>query len=268
MALSNSEPLNGEASTLYQKLRDIVLSTQYATESKEGIDSVAKSALRAFPQTALMKLRTLLAKFPPATHQLTPGQLAQLMLTIHPALLHAPFVTWAMMSSQTEKASLGPLGSPSDLHSVVMGLLGYSLLSVERTSEHSARVTFDGPSRVTLEVCAGPKQLIPFPLREDTLGLRISARFTSLLTSMVQAHALGWDISYIPPVLPSTASCSTTSLVQTFGAILGYEIEDVHMYKELGGRELVMHRKIDQSGATTWTPRCVFLRYEHDAVPS
>ncbi|KIJ23960.1 hypothetical protein M422DRAFT_87531, partial [Sphaerobolus stellatus SS14] len=36
--------------------------------------------------------------------------------------------------------------------------------------------------------------------------------------------------------------------------ILGYELETIHMYKELGGRELVMRRHISEGGATSWEP--------------
>ncbi|EEB86915.1 hypothetical protein MPER_15966, partial [Moniliophthora perniciosa FA553] len=39
--------------------------------------------------------------------------------------------------------------------------------------------------------------------------------------------------------------------------IWGYEMEVVHMYKEMGGRELVMRRKILEGGATTWEPSSI-----------
>lgn len=82
-----------------------------------------------------------------------------------------------------------------------------------------------------------------------------------LLTCFLQAHALEWDISLIPPALPSTASTSTSTLVKVFGQLLGYDTEVIDMYKELGGRELVMQRKIEDGGATTWEPRYFFRRY-------
>ena len=50
-------------------------------------------------------------------------------------------------------------------------------------------------------------------------------------------------------------SCSTSSLVRTFARLLGYELDAVHLYKELGGRELVMRRQVEEDGATTWKPR-------------
>lgn len=53
-----------------------------------------------------------------------------------------------------------------------------------------------------------------------------------LLTCFLQAHALEWDISLIPPALPSTASTSTSTLVKVFGQLLGYDTEVIDMYKE------------------------------------
>jgi hypothetical protein len=41
-------------------------------------------------------------------------------------------------------------------------------------------------------------------------------------------------------------------LVRVFGELLGYEREVIHLYKEIGGRELIMRRKIEDDGATTW----------------
>ncbi|KAI0943485.1 hypothetical protein AcW1_002637 [Taiwanofungus camphoratus] len=243
-------------SSLFQKLRDIIISTQYASESRHSVDAAAKSALPAFPQTALLKLRSLLSVFPAPT-RLFPCQLARLMLTIHPGLLHAPFVAWALLSRQLEDAGLGELGSSSlNGDGDYLGLLGYRLVSVERVDERTARILFEGSSdrsRVVLNVPAGPRAFLPFPFSEaHKLDFFPTERFMGLLTSMLQAHALGWDILYVPPVSPSTASCSTSLLVSAFGAVLGYETEVLHMYKELSGRELIMRRKIEDGGATKW----------------
>ncbi|KAI0786986.1 AAA domain-containing protein [Abortiporus biennis] len=245
-------------SLLSEKLRDIILSTQYASETHHLVDAAAKSQLTAFPQTAIVKLRALLSTFPPV-EELTPGQLARLMLTIHPGLISAPFVAWAMLSRQTEEAGLGPLGNPglTDNQDQV-GYMGYRLACIERATETTVKITFEhlsGRKKVTLDAPAGPRDLLHFPWTDGkSLDFLLTERFMGLLTCMLQAHALGWDISYVPPALPSTASCSTTTLVKTFGALLGYEVDAIHMYKELGGRELIMRRKVESDGATTWEP--------------
>ncbi|TFY77867.1 hypothetical protein EWM64_g6146, partial [Hericium alpestre] len=240
--------------SLFSKLRDLILSTQYASESRHVLDSVAKSALPAFPQTALVKLEKLVSVFPPPTSGLSSGALSRLLLTLHPALMHAPFQAWAMLSARTEEVGLGELGAVSGAGA--LGLLGYHARRIARVDERTASVEFaipDSEATVTVNVPAGPNALRPFPFT-GSLEFIVTDRFEGLLTCFLQAHALGWDISYVPPALPSTASCSTSTLVRVFGEVLGYETDAVHMYKELGGRELLMRRKIEDGGATSWEP--------------
>lgn len=242
---------------LYDKLRDLILSTQYASESRSALEVISKTALPPFPQTALTKLEKLVEGFPPP-ETLTPAQLARLFLTIHPGLIHAPFQAWAILSRQTEESGLGELGAPS-MTSIneEIGLFGYSVASIQRSGDTTAEVAFNAPKGlqpVTLTVAAGPKQFRPFPF-VGKLEFTPTTRFQGLLTCFLQAHALAWDISLIPPALPSTASASTSTLVKVFGQILGYDSEVIHMYKELGGRELIMRRKIEDGGSTTWEPR-------------
>lgn len=150
------------------------------------------------------------------------------------------------------------MSSPTE----ALGLLGYQVQAIERVDDTTARITFapptEGQAPVVLNVPAGPRQLRPFPFNEGKMEFNPTPRFMGLLTCFFQAHALGWDISLIPPALPSTASSSTTTLVKVFGQLLGYDTETLHIYKELGGRELVMRRRIKDGGATSWEPRyCV-----------
>ncbi|KAG5651686.1 hypothetical protein H0H81_007817 [Sphagnurus paluster] len=249
--------VTAHSSGLYNNLRNLILATQFASESRHALEAVSRSALPPFPQTALAKLSSLLATFPPPD-ALTPGQLARLMLAIHPALIHASFQAWAVLGRQTNEAGLGELGSPSmSSADEEIGLLGYRVVAITRADSMSADVTFELPGSrqapLRVRVPAGPKALRPFPF-EGQLEFYPTNRFMGLLTCFLQVHALGWDISLIPPALPSTASTSTTTLVKVFGQLLGYDQEVVHMYKELGGRELVMRRRIQDGGATTWEP--------------
>jgi hypothetical protein len=261
MALSRgAAPPQSTLPSIFEKIRDIILSTQYASESRNALEAVSRSALPPFPQTALLKLKSLVAKFPPPPpEQLSPGQLARIFLALHPGLLHAPFQAWAMLSRQVEESGLGELGSPSMSSSdELLGFFGYQLASIKRKDENTALVCFDGPggvrSSVTAIVPAGPNEFRPFPFTGD-LEFNPTKRFVGLLTCFLQAHVLGWDITFLPSALPSTSSSSTSTLIKVFGQILGYETEVVHLYKELGGRELVMRREIENGGATTWVPR-------------
>jgi len=191
--------------------------------------------------------------FPPPPG-LSPNQLAILVLSIHPALVYTPFVAWALLSRQTEDAGIGALGSPhADTAEDATGLLGYSATAVERVDSKTVKISFAGPhgTQAIVQAPAGPGPLQPFSLNSKFA----SPRFKGLLSAFLQAHALGWDISYVPPALPSTASCSTSTLIAVFASLLGYEVETIHMYKELGGREMVMRRKIENDGSTTWEPR-------------
>lgn len=266
-----SNPLFGTSAALWTTLHDLVLATQYASEARHSLDGVARPALPPFPHTALAKLHALLAAFPPppalapGKPPLSPRAMGRLMMVLHPELLHAPFRAWALLSERLEEAGLGPLAAPLQTEGAdnaetaeedAAGLLGYTVRSIVRAGQHTVRIVFTAPSGadgVALEAPAGDGPLQPFPL-EETPDFVPSARFVGLLTSCLQAHALGWDISLIPPAQPATASASTSLLVQIFGSVLGYVREAVHVYKELGGRELLMRRVVGKGGATSWEP--------------
>ncbi|EPT01986.1 hypothetical protein FOMPIDRAFT_1119374 [Fomitopsis schrenkii] len=259
----HSGTTSNDSGSFYERLRQVIIATQYASEARSTLDSSARSTLPAFPQTALAKLRALLTAFPPpAPAALSPVLLARLVLAIHPVLTHAPFVAWALLSRQLEEAGVGVLGSPAGSQGDTpedkegTGLLGYRLVKVERSGERSANLTFGSPSgtQVTMDVPAGPLPFLAFPFPADpALGFLPTARFTGLLTGMLQVHALGYDASLVPPSLPG-ASCSTSTLARAFARVLGYDTEEWGMYKELGGRELVMRRVVERGGATRWEP--------------
>ncbi|KAE9393793.1 hypothetical protein BT96DRAFT_958988 [Gymnopus androsaceus JB14] len=214
---------SSESSLIYTSLRSVILATQYSSESRHAIDLIpsAKSALPAFPQTALLRLRGICELFPPNLKTVTASSLARVLLTIHPGLAHAQFQAWALLARQVEELEIGlELGSPF-VEDDAGGFWGYVVTSIERVSETTAR-----------------------------------------------AHALGWDISYVPPLLPSTASTSTATLVKIFSEVLGYQLETIHLYKELGGREIVMRRRVvadstpttaTASTTTTWDPSPLIL---------
>ncbi|KAH9046612.1 AAA domain-containing protein [Lactarius hengduanensis] len=263
-----STPLLGGPDALWTTLRDLVLATQFASETRHSLDGVARPALPPFPHTALAKLHALLAAFPPPSPGkpvLSPRAMGRLMIVLHPELLHAPFRAWAILSERLEEAGLGPLAAPLATEDPdnaetaaedAAGLLGYTVRSIARTGQHTVRIVFtalSGGDEVAIEAPAGEGPLQPFPL-EETPDFVPSARFAGLLTSCLQAHALGWDISLVPPAQPATASASTSLLVQVFGGVLGYVREAVHVYKELGGRELLMRRVVGEGGATSWEP--------------
>ncbi|KAH9028969.1 AAA domain-containing protein [Lactarius pseudohatsudake] len=263
-----STPLLGGPDALWTALRDLVLATQFASETRHSLNGIACPALPPFPHTALEKLHALLAAFPPPSlgkPPLSPRAMGRLIIVLHPELLHAPFRAWAILSDRLEEAGLGPLAAPLATEDPdnaetaaedAAGLLGYTVRSIARTGQHTVRIVFtalSGGNEVAIEAPAGDGPLQPFPL-EETPDFVPSVRFMGLLTSCLQAHVLGWDISLVPPAQPATASASTSFLVQVFGGMLGYVREAVHVYKELGGRELLMRRVVGERGATSWEP--------------
>ncbi|KAJ4490439.1 AAA domain-containing protein [Lentinula aciculospora] len=255
----------GSDTKVYAALRSVILATQYSSESRHALDFVPSAK-----STALLKLRAICHKFPLVEMKIEPSALAQMLLTIHPGLTHAQFQAWGLLAEQIKETGTElELGSPSDAD---FGLWGYVTASIERVSETTAKVSFRGPDSVSVVshiVPCGPHPFRPFPLQEQTSLtdsdelLLVTPRFLGLLTTFLQVHALGWDISYVPPLLPSTASTSTSTLVRIFAEILGYELETIHLYKELGGREIVMRRRVlsepngstsSTSTTTTWDP--------------
>ena len=200
----------------------------------------------------------------------SPAQLTTLLLAIHPQLVCAPAQAWTLLKRSVGEAGLRDLITPSSSDSPSEGFLGYVVGAIDRVDGQTARVTFSHSllalSPVSVSVPAGPNTLFPFPFPSDTsrLGFIPSPRFMGQLTRLLQAHALGWDISFIPPAVPAAAaSTSTGTLVRVFGELLGYasgaaqvqESSVIHLYKEVGGREIMMRRKVDDNGATSWEPR-------------
>ena len=253
--------LSEKDAPLFTKMRDIIFAVQYASELGNPLENISRNTLPPFPQNSLQKLSQLLTHFlPPET--LVPEQLARLVLMLHPLLVQLPFEGWALLSRQFEEAGLGILTSPSTAGlGDGSGFLGYKAVSIVRVDTHTAQVTFEGPGGspiLILNVPAGPRPFSAFP-PAGSEQLIVSNRFLGMLTCFLQSHALGWDISFVPPLLPSTATCSTSLLVKTFAEVLGYEVETIHLYKELGGREILMRRKIEEGGATSWEPRYPLL---------
>lgn len=244
-----------EQSSLWGSLYEIILSTQFASETRIAVS--AKSILPPFPQTALLKLSAVIAKFPPQSRP-SPTQLSRVVLLIHPALNYAPLQAWDMLSRQVADQGLELAIPPTVYDSEPAGFFGYRVSAIERSNSNTARITFDAPAglpNICYVVPSGSRPLVPLPLT-DNAEFKVTERFMGLLTCMLQSHCIGWDISLIPPGAASAASVSTSTLVRTFCQVLGYKTEAIHLYKEIGGRELVMRRNITEARAETrWEPR-------------
>lgn len=225
-----------------------------------------------FPQTALVKLRQFLTVFPPPADATLsqPTQVLDLLLMIHPALGFITPAGWRSLESALESSGLGEwtTGIAECNHAEVAlkgeGIWGWTLESIARVDDRTAKVTFarGGVEQVAVNVPAGPLAFMPFPLNAEAYpDIYQTPRFAHLLTSLFQLHALDrFDISFLPPSSSlQTSSASSSLLISTFASLLGYELETLHLYKEMGGREIWMRRVVNsgadgRGGITSWEP--------------
>ncbi|KIJ23961.1 hypothetical protein M422DRAFT_89453, partial [Sphaerobolus stellatus SS14] len=112
VSLAPSVPALQDKSSLFSKLRDIIFAVQYASELRSPLQNIGRSALPIFPQNSLQKLSQLLSLFSPM-QDIAADDLARIVLSLNPLLVHQPFEAWALLSQQFENAGLGPLASPS-----------------------------------------------------------------------------------------------------------------------------------------------------------
>lgn len=233
-----------------------------------GIKSDSKTEVPLFPQTTLVKIARFLAVFPPPADDasVTSHHFFQLLLVAHPALAYAGVPARRALAEalvgagfptnwtqNLEEVDLAAESSASD-----EGIFGWRLSSIARsdTADGRARLVFvrNGCPDVSVDVAAGPSAFAEYP-PQSTDELHITPRFSHLLNSLFQLHALStFDLSFVPSTPSAQSSSASTSLIlSTFSSLLGYELESVHLYKELGGRELWMRRVVGgQGGVTGW----------------
>ncbi len=146
-----------------------------------------------------------------------------------------------------------------------IGLLGYRALAVERSDAGLVQVTFqqvETGHTVKLRAPGGHLPLRSVPQLGETTpeGILISPRMLSQLTLMLQLHCMGRDVCLLPSALASKlnsniqtqSSSSTTTSINLFAACLGYQLESLHLFKDISGQELLMRRATTPDGGTTW----------------
>lgn len=256
------------------KVAEVMTSLQIAREMRakmaSGITTDSKTEVPLFPQTTLVKLARFLAVFPPPAddHLVKPSDLFSLLLIAHPTLAYSGPAARRALETALVGAGFGSwCEGISDIDFVAevaerdTGIFGWRLVSISPTADgkDQAQLTFarDRCENVAVDVACGPLPFAPFPPAESA-DIRITPRFNHLLTSLFQLHALStFDISFVPLSASVQSSSASTSLVlQTFSSLLGYELEAIHLYKELGGRELWMRRVVGgtSGGVTGWEP--------------
>ncbi|GAA6012821.1 hypothetical protein JCM10207_005374 [Rhodosporidiobolus poonsookiae] len=279
-----SEDEVGRVEEVVRRVGEVVEVVQVKREMQakmaSGISTDTAADIPLFPQTALLRLVRFLSVFPPPQDPLTvtPAQFYGLLLTLHPTLAHASPAARRALEGALKDAGfppswyegLGELDYPTEAAKSEDGIFGWRLQEIKPSGkdDRTALLTFrrDGCKDVTVPVAAGPLPFAAFP-PSSTDDLHITPRFTHLLTSLFQLHALSsFDISFVPSLPQTSSSSGSTSLVlTTFASFLGYDLEALHLYKELSGRELWMRRVTNGSfaaaggeggegGTTGWEP--------------
>lgn len=151
------------------------------------------------------------------------------------------------------------------------GMIGYKVIKIDRIGEREAKITFEQASsghQVEVNVPCGPLPFATLPQLNDgqsTAGdILITPRLYSILSAMLQLHALDRDICLLPSAMGASndeaaiqamqASSSTSTSIQLFASLLGYRVESLWLYKDIGGTELIMRRATTPDGSTTWEP--------------
>lgn len=151
------------------------------------------------------------------------------------------------------------------------GMMGYKVSAIERVDVNHACVYFDqvhGGARQSVIVTCGPLEFAPLPVISVGQGTTVAGdvlvtpRLYSILSSMLQLHALGRDICLLPSALAASseeatltamqASSSTSTSIGLFASILGYQVESLWLHKDISGTELIMRRGTTADGSTTW----------------
>ncbi|CAO1613724.1 unnamed protein product [Jaminaea pallidilutea] len=159
------------------------------------------------------------------------------------------------------------IGSTSTSEQAGTGLLGYKLAGIKRINKTRAAVTFQHAVRsgreVEVEVVCGPLPFESVPKAGETYilngsGISVTPRLLAMLTTMMQLHAVGRDFALLPSAFASDAttipqsSSSTSTAIGIFGAMLGYSVESVWLWKDISGTELVMRRVTNANGDTSF----------------
>lgn len=154
------------------------------------------------------------------------------------------------------------------------GMIGYKLVKIERVNKNTAAITFEQAGsgyRSVVEAPCGPLPFAQLPKISEvgsaTVGeeILVTPRLFAILTAMMQLHALRRDICLLPSAMAASgddasrvqamqASSSTSTSIALFASLLGYRVESLWLYKDIGGTELIMRRSTTPDGSTTWEP--------------
>ncbi|PKI82422.1 hypothetical protein MVES1_003389 [Malassezia vespertilionis] len=188
-----------------------------------------------------------------------------MLSTAYPALLDMPADKQKILREMLTRLGLDA-GVGAGMHDTIAhgaGLLGFQIRDIVRKDDARATLSFVHPSThasVTVDAACGPLPLVPLAdLSTVAQDVLMTPRLQSILSTMLQLHAVDRDICAIPASLQGSivraqASSSKTVCVRLFAALLGFPVETLWLWKDIGGQELFMRRATTPDGATVWHP--------------
>ncbi|KAI8846560.1 AAA domain-containing protein [Chytridium lagenaria] len=119
----------------------------------------------------------------------------------------------------------------------------YTFVEVVPNTPVSADLVFESvEGRVRFGVAKGPHPPTPPPPTFIPTPCQ-----TTLLSTLLQCHTMNRDICLVGP--PASGK---TSVVERFAEVLGYEVETVHLFRDMTARDLVQRRGMRDDGRTCW----------------
>ncbi|TPX58575.1 hypothetical protein PhCBS80983_g03058 [Powellomyces hirtus] len=226
---------------ILQKLQDFIRTIKYTHEIQDQLSissSDSGNLLPQLPQTAMEGLADLLDVFPEeakdlesAMQRFWPGAWVGNLLTNEQ---RQSFMSLAgkfaipILPQRSQKRTQYDLAAVSDIN-------------VEFRS---------GSSTVKLPVSLGtsPRR----SLSSNSIGsyggaFVLTQRIQDIVSRMAQAHALGVDMVLVGP-----KGSGKSTAAGRFAALFGYEVETVHLFRDMSARDVLQRRETRHDGSTHW----------------
>ncbi|KAJ3023473.1 hypothetical protein HKX48_002900 [Thoreauomyces humboldtii] len=242
----SSHALGQTLAELLVKLRDLVRTIKYTHEIQDQLaisssEASNSSLLPQLPQTAISGISDLLTAFPSEAQDLG-GALRRFW----PA-------TWAGNSLNNDQGqALQQLAAKFELPwDTALDVKPGRRSQYDLTNVASGQASFRsaaGPADVQVTLGSGSTS----PLTSTDIGLYgqrfvHTPRYQDIVSHMAQAHALSKDICLVGP-----KGSGKTYAVMRFASLFGYEVETVHLFRDMTARDLLQRRRTRPDGSTFW----------------
>ncbi|KAJ3169542.1 hypothetical protein HDU88_000733 [Geranomyces variabilis] len=226
---------------LLRKLQDVIRTIKYTHEIQDQLSISSTDTgvlLPQFPQTAMDGLVDLLDVFPEEAKDIESSvQRFWPASWVGNTLNNEQKQAW---KSLMDKFGLPLLAERPPLRSQ------YDLVDVS-----DEKVVFQAASStVELPIIFGtaPRRALSSTSIGDYGGAFVrTPRLQDIVTRMAQAHTLGSDM-----VLVGAKGSGKSTAAARFAALFGYEVETVHLFRDMSARDVLQRRETRHDGSTHW----------------